>query len=124
MKIERDVTGGGRVEDAFAPPAADAEAQAQAEVQKLAAVLAGFRRSGWGSWTEWLAQAPAVRQLAEIIGDQVSLDRMRALAALVGMAGRGPAMIAEVLDDPGARQEAAEAEVVGRARGLASLGGY
>lgn len=125
MKIERDVTGGGRVEEVFGSKAPeDGAAVAQADARDLAAALSEFRRSGWGSWIEWLAQAPAVRALAATIGDQVEIDRMRALAALVGMACQSPAMVAEVLDEPEARQEAAEAAVIRKANPLRDLGGF
>lgn len=118
LRIERDLPPEGE--------AAPDDAEATGEARTLLAELLAFRRSGWGSWTEWLALPESVRPLAASVGERVTEERLRALAALVGLAVRSVGGIAEALGDPQARAEVAEAEVLRDSRplDLSALGGF
>lgn len=110
LRIIRDLTGEGQSEPSESSHPDD---DADADIKQLTETLLQFRRSGWGSWTEFLAQAPAVQRLAATVGEHVTNEEIRALAALTGMAcGGKPAMIAETLDDEKAREDVASAEVM------------
>ena len=134
LRIERDVTGAGRVEPLIggaAPSSPDPEPEpslpsAQDALAKMLAphMLAFLRAGGAFSWNEWKSLDEVEREVATWAGEFVTEERIRAHAALVGLAARSAAGIAEVLQDPECRQEVAESEVIRGASRLHGLGGF
>lgn len=134
MKIYRDLTGDGRIEDPFVDSGTEADAadenddaEADAALGVLFDTVGAFYRAGNSfSWQEWMAAGSQLRAVALQVGELVREQDMRAGAAALAMCmGANPSMIAAMLEDDEAKVQIAEAEIVAKmARAQALHGGF